>query len=83
MGDRAGSGYFCWVTSDGKMLDPVCDMVVDLAEQREQGLTIERPEREYAFCGAGCLEKFAKDPKRYIPKVERWLATGESAPPRM
>jgi len=56
---------------------------VDLAEQREQGLTIERPEREYAFCGAGCLEKFAKDPKRYIPKVERWLATGESAPPRM
>jgi YHS domain-containing protein len=67
----------------GKMLDPVCDMIVDLAEQREQGLTIERPEREYAFCSAGCLEKFAKDPKRYIPKVERWLATGESAPPHM
>jgi len=56
---------------------------VNVAEQREHGLTIERPEREYAFCGAGCLEKFAKDPKRYIPKVERWLATGESAPPRM
>ena len=52
------------------MLDPVCDMIVDLAEQREQGLTIERPEREYAFCSAGCLEKFARDPKRYIPKVE-------------
>jgi YHS domain-containing protein len=64
------------------MLDPVCDMIVDVAEQREQGLTIERPEREYAFCGAGCLEKFAKDPKRYIPKVEKWLATGESSPPR-
>jgi len=46
------------------MLDPVCDMIVDVAEQREQGLTIE-------------------DPKRYIPKVERWLMTGESAPPRM
>ena len=69
--------------SDGKILDPVCDMIVDLAEQREQGLTIERPEREYAFFGAGCLEVFAKDPKRYIAKVERWLATGESAPPRM
>jgi YHS domain-containing protein len=71
------------MANEGKMLDPVCDMIVDIAEQREGGLTIERPEREYAFCGAGCLEKFAKDPKRYISKVERWLATGESAPPRM
>ena len=82
-GTIAGFGYFCRMRSDGKILDPVCDMIVDLAEQREQGLTIERPEREYAFCSAGCLEKFAKDPKRYIPKVERWLATGESGPPRM
>jgi YHS domain-containing protein len=71
------------MASEGRMLDPVCDMIVDVAEQREQGLTIERPEREYAFCSAGCLEKFAKDPKRYIPKVEKWLATRESAPPRM
>jgi YHS domain-containing protein len=71
------------VTTSGKILDPVCDMIVDVAEQRERGLTLERSEREYAFCGAGCLEKFAKDPKRYIPKVERWLATGESAKPHM
>jgi YHS domain-containing protein len=76
-------GYFCSVENDGMTLDPVCDMVVSLADQRDQGLTIERPEREYAFCGAGCLQTFAKDPKRYIPKVERWLAAGESAPPRM
>jgi YHS domain-containing protein len=69
--------------NDGTILDPVCDMIVNVAEQREQGLTLERPEREYAFCGAGCLQTFAKDPKRYIPKVERWLATGESAPPPM
>jgi YHS domain-containing protein len=82
-GTRPNSAIFELMTNEGKILDPVCDMIVDLAEQREQGLTIERPEREYAFCGAGCLEKFAKDPKRYIPKVERWLATGESAPPRM
>jgi YHS domain-containing protein len=71
------------VTRDGKMLDPVCDMIVGLAEQREIGLTIERPEREYAFCSAGCLQRFAKEPKRYVPKVERWLATGESAPSKM
>ncbi|TMC46666.1 MAG: YHS domain-containing protein [Chloroflexi bacterium] len=83
LGDSPGFGYFCSVPNEGKMLDPVCDMIVNIAEQREQGLTIERPEREYAFCGPGCLQTFAKDPKRYIPKVERWLATGESAPPRM
>jgi len=70
-------------TREGKLLDPVCDMIVDLAEQRDAGLTIERPEREYAFCSAGCLERFAKDPKRYIPKLERWLLTGESARPHM
>src|SRR4051812_50213301 len=69
--------------NQGKMLDPVCDMIVDVAQQRENGLTIERPEREYAFCGPGCLEKFARDPKRYIPKVEKWITTGESGPPHM
>ena len=71
------------VNTGAKMLDPVCDMIVDVAEQRENGLTLERPEREYAFCGPGCLQTFARDPKRYIPKVERWLATGESAKPHM
>jgi YHS domain-containing protein len=68
---------------EGTILDPVCGMIVDVAEQRERGLTIERSDREYAFCGGGCLETFAKDPKRYIPAVERWLATGASDPPRM
>ena len=73
-GDLRGTRYLGPMTRDGKILDPVCDMVVDVAEQRDQGLTLERPEREYAFCGPGCLERFAKDPKRYIGKVERWLA---------
>jgi YHS domain-containing protein len=63
---------------EGKILDPVCNMIVDVEMQRDLGLSLERPEREYAFCSAGCLQKFAKDPKRYIPAVERWLATGES-----
>ena len=60
--------------SGAKILDPVCGMVVDVAEARDAGLTLERPEREYAFCGARCLTSFAKDPQRYIPKVEEWLA---------
>lgn len=59
-----------------KIIDPVCDMIVDVEEAREQGLTLERPEREYAFCAAGCLTKFAKSPQSYIPKVEAWLAQG-------
>ena len=57
-----------------KLLDPICDMVVDIAEQRDQGLTLEMGEREYAFCSHGCLTKFAKTPEQYIPKVEAWLA---------
>src|SRR5688500_14781957 len=52
-------------------------MIVDLDEAREQGLTLEYPEREYGFCSAGCQAKFAKNPKAYIPKVEAWLATGD------
>jgi YHS domain-containing protein len=56
------------------MLDPICDMIVDLAEARDQGLTMEQGAREYAFCGQGCLLTFAKSPQQYIPKVDVWLA---------
>ena len=32
------------MNSSGQMLDPVCDMIVDVAEQRERGpITIELP----------------------------------------
>ncbi len=61
------------MTDHTKLLDPVCDMIVDLAEARDQGLTMELGEREYAFCGHGCLVKFAKTPQQYIPKVDAWL----------
>ena len=64
------------MSAAGMMLDPVCDMVVNIAEAREQGLSLERPEREYAFCAAGCLTMFANAPQTYIPKVEAWLAAG-------
>ncbi len=61
--------------ADTKMLDPVCDMIVDLAEARDQGLTLELPDREYAFCGQGCQTKFAKSAEAYKAKVDAWLAT--------
>jgi len=59
--------------SQAKMLDPVCDMVVGLADARDHGLTLERPERDYAFCAHNCLMEFAKSPQGYIPKVDAWL----------
>jgi YHS domain-containing protein len=57
-----------------KLLDPICDMIVDVASARDQGLTMEMNEREYAFCSHGCLVKFAKSPGQYIPKIEAWVA---------
>jgi YHS domain-containing protein len=64
----------------GKILDPICDMIVDLADAREHGLTIEYPEREYGFCSAGCLAKFAKNPSAYAAKVQGWVAAQAAAP---
>jgi len=60
--------------TSAKILDPICDMVVDLAEARDEGLTVEHAGREYGFCSAGCKTKFAKDPAAYIPKIEAWVA---------
>jgi YHS domain-containing protein len=65
--------------ASGKILDPICDMIVDLDEAREEGLTLEYAEREYGFCSAGCQQKFAKNPKSFIPKVEAWLASGAAS----
>jgi YHS domain-containing protein len=57
-----------------KILDPICDMIVSIDEAREQGLALEYPDREYAFCSSSCLTKFAKSPTAHIPKIEAWLA---------
>ena len=64
--------------TSGKILDPICDMIVDLADAREHGLTIEYPDRAYGFCSASCQTKFAKNPSAYRAKVEGWL-TGQAA----
>lgn len=60
--------------SGPKLLDPVCDMIVAVDEARENGLTLEMPDREYAFCAAGCLSTFAKAPQRFRAKVDAWVA---------
>ena len=65
--------------TSAKILDPICDMVVDIAEARDEGLTVEYGGREYAFCSAGCKTKFAKDPAAYVPKIEAWVAAAAHA----
>jgi len=55
------------------LLDPVCDMVVAVDEARENGLTLEMPEREYAFFSQGCMTTFAKAPQRFRSKVDAWV----------
>jgi YHS domain-containing protein len=61
------------VSAATKILDPICDMIVELVDARETGLTIERPEREYAFCSHACLVRFARSPQTYATKVDAWL----------
>ena len=56
------------------ILDPICDMIVDIEEARDAGLTLEMPDREYAFCAAGCQTTFAKAPRSYMAKVDAWIA---------
>jgi YHS domain-containing protein len=58
---------------DGKLLDPICDMVVDVAQQRAKGLTTVWESNEYAFCGPGCKRRFDADPAAYTKKVDDWL----------
>ena len=62
--------------ASAEILDAVCDMIVDLDEARDRGLTLEHETREYGFCSPSCQVKFAKNPKMYVSKVEAWLARG-------
>ncbi len=57
-----------------KILDPVCGMIVNVADARDRGLSIEMDDREYAFCGPGCMKTFSKAPHQYRAKVDAWVA---------
>jgi YHS domain-containing protein len=46
--------------------DPVCGMTVDPARARADGRTVMVGDREYVFCGKGCLLDFQEDPQRYL-----------------
>lgn len=63
------------VADMAKILDPVCDMVVDVEEQRGRGLTTEHEGKTYAFCAPGCKRSFEKEPSKYTAKVAQWQAS--------
>ena len=47
---------------------------VAIDDARDNGLTLEMDDREYAFCSAHCMQTFAKAPTRFRAKVDAWLA---------
>ena len=53
---------------DACLTDPVCGMMVDPATSRHR---FEHAGNTFHFCCAGCRDKFAADPERYLaPKVQ-------------
>ncbi len=68
------------MTDPARVLDPVCDMVVDVADARDRGRSVVTPEREYAFCSPGCLAVFTKAPASHVAKVDAWIAAEASGP---
>ncbi len=57
--------------------DPVCGMTVDPATAKHRA---EHDGRTFFFCSAGCREKFANDPAKYLAPKEEEKAP-ETAPP--
>lgn len=49
--------------SQGKIVDPVCGMTVDL--DRTEWSSVYKGLRYY-FCAKGCLESFETDPEKYL-----------------
>lgn len=65
-----------------RVIDPVCDMTVNVAEAAAKGLTLELEGRTYAFCAKRCLKDFAADPAKWIAKAaqDRPATVSDSAP---
>ena len=53
-----------------RMLDPICDMVVVVADAQAEGRTVEHEGRTYAFCSSRCVSAFKADPVRWAAKVD-------------
>lgn len=49
--------------------DPVCGMTVDPQQARAKGLITTHDDREFVFCGKGCLLEFRDDPEQYLAQT--------------
>ena len=66
--DGHGTAHGDAAVAGQSVRDPVCGMSVDPASAKHR---IEHAGQTYHFCSAGCREKFAADPGRYLtPKAE-------------
>lgn len=73
MGQFARRGCYDQRVSESapeRVLDPVCDMTVNVAEAAARGLTLELEGRTYAFCAKRCLKDFVADPAKWIAKAD-------------
>ena len=61
------------------MLDPICDMTVDVADARSNGRIMEHAGRTYAFCSNACVKAFSSDPVKWAVKAD---AAGATALPK-
>ena len=52
--------------ADGRAIDPVCGMAVELESARVRGLQRTYKGTDYFFCGKGCGLEFHDDPERYL-----------------
>ena len=49
-------------------VDPVCKMNVD---EKTAAATYQYKEKTYYFCAVGCKETFAKDPEKYLKRIDK------------
>ena len=52
------------------MLDPICDMVVDVSDAQSEGRTVDYRSRTYAFCSDNCVAAFNADPVKWAAKAD-------------
>ena len=52
------------------VIDPVCEMTVNVAQAAAKGLTLEFEGRTYAFCAKRCLKDFSADPAKWTAKAD-------------
>jgi len=52
-------------STDDISIDAVCGMSVDIELARQGDLITEFAEREYAFCGRACRDRFLAEPVAY------------------